>query len=153
MRKILAQIDPRIKKGRLDPGADGLQISGDTGLSELVPWSQVGQGIGPLTAVLAELIGEQPDVLLIDEIENGLHHSSMRKVWTGLAEIAEQLKVQIFATTQSGECLEAAHQAFNQRPTHDLAVVQLFRLEKSVPGRVLDAEHIDAAMEEDIELR
>ena len=46
----------------------------DIGLSELVPISQTGQGIYRLVTILADIIGEKPDVVLIDEIENGLHH-------------------------------------------------------------------------------
>jgi ABC-type transport system involved in cytochrome c biogenesis ATPase subunit len=153
LQRLLAVIDSRIKKVRIDPGEDGNQIIVDIGLSELVPLSQVGQGVYRVTAILADIIGEQPDVLLIDEIENGLHHSVMAQVWTGLAEIAEQLNVQIFATTHSGECLQAAHKAFLKRKTYDLAVIQLFRNESGVQGRVLDQEHIKAAIAEDIELR
>jgi energy-coupling factor transporter ATP-binding protein EcfA2 len=153
LQKLLAVIDPRIKKVRIDPGEDGNQIIVDIGLSELVPLAQVGQGVYRITAILADIIGEQPDLLLIDEIENGLHHSVMSQVWTGLAEIAEKLNVQIFATTHSGECLQAAHQAFQKRENYDLAVIQLFRSETGVQGRVLDQEHLQAAIAEDIELR
>ena len=155
LQKILADIDSRIKKVRIDPGedAEGNQIIVDIGLSELVPLSQVGQGVFRVTAILADIIGEQPDVLLIDEIENGLHHSVMAQVWAGLAAIAENLNVQIFATTHSGECLQAAHKAFQKRETYDLAVIQLFRNDSGAQGRVLDQEHIKAAIAEDIELR
>jgi predicted ATPase len=153
LQKILADVDPRIKKVRIDPGEDGNQIIVDIGLSELVPLSQVGQGVYRVTAILADIIGESPDILLIDEIENGLHHSVMAQVWAGLAAIAENLNVQIFATTHSGECLQAAHKAFQKRETYDLAVIQLFRNDSGAQGRVLDQEHIKAAVAEDIELR
>ena len=53
-----------------------------------------------------------PDgVVLVDEIENGLHHSVLSDVWRVIATVAEQFNVQIFATTHSCECVEAAHEA------------------------------------------
>ena len=142
---------------RIDPGVDknndGIQIVVDIGLSELLPLAQVGQGVYRLATILADIIGEKTDVLLIDEIENGLHHSVQKQIWTGLAEMAKELKVQIFATTHSGECLHAAHKAFLEREPYDLGVIQLFRTEDGVQGRLLDKEHIEAAIEADIELR
>lgn len=152
-QKLLATIDPRIKKVRIDPGEDGNQVVVDIGLSEMLPLAQVGQGVYRLATILADIIGEKTDVLLIDEIENGLHHSVQKQIWTGLAEVAQELNVQIFATTHSGECLQAAHRAFLERRTYDLGVVQLFRTEDAVQGRLLDKEHIEAAVKADIELR
>jgi len=152
-QKLLAKIDSRIKKVRIDPGEDGNQVVVDIGLSELLPLAQVGQGVYRLTTILADIIGEKTDVLLIDEIENGLHHSVQKQVWIGLAEVAKELNVQIFATTHRGECLQAAHNAFDERQPYDFRVVQLFRSEDSVQGRLLDKKHIEAAITADIELR
>ncbi len=154
LERLLKVVDPRINKIRVDPGdRDGNQVIVDIGLSELVPVSQAGQGVYRLVTILADIIGDTPQVLLIDEIENGLHHSVHKQVWTGLAETAALLNVQIFATTHSDECLHAAHQAFVERSEYDLGVIQLFRVESGVQGRVLDQKHIEAALAGDIELR
>jgi predicted ATPase len=153
LQRLLAQVDPRIRKVRVDPGDDGNQVIVDIGLSELLPVSQVGQGVYRLLAILADIIGENPDVVLIDEVENGLHHSIHKQVWTGLAETAEKLNVQIVATTHSEECLHAAHNAFLDRREYDFSVIQLFRVESGVQGRVLDKEHIEAAIDGRIDLR
>ena len=157
LQNLLAKVDPRIKKIRVDPGTDqnndGNQVIVDIGLSELMPLTQTGQGVNRLMSILADIIGESPDVLLIDEIENGLHHSVQQQIWTGLAEAAEKLNVQIFATTHSNECLRAANNAFQSRPNYDFSVIQLFRVKSGVQGRVLDKRHIEAAISGDIDLR
>lgn len=153
LQRLLAKIDPRIKKVRIDPGDDGNQVIVDIGLSELVPVSQVGQGVYRLLSILAVIIGEQPEIVLIDEVENGLHHSVQKQIWTGLAEVAEKLDVQIIATTHSDECLHAAHNAFLDRETYDFSVIQLFRVPSGVQGRVLDREHIAASVAGHIDLR
>jgi ABC-type transport system involved in cytochrome c biogenesis ATPase subunit len=157
LQNLLAKVDPRIKKIRVDPGTDGSQdgnqVIVDIGLSELMPLTQTGQGVHRLMSILADIIGESPDVLLIDEIENGLHHSVQQQIWTGLAEAAEKLNVQIFATTHSDECLRAANAAFQNRPNYDFSVIQLFRVKSGVQGRVLDKQHIEAAISGNIDLR
>jgi energy-coupling factor transporter ATP-binding protein EcfA2 len=157
LQNLLAKVDPRIKKIRVDPGvdgnSDGNQVIVDIGLSELMPLTQTGQGVNRLMSILADIIGESPNVLLIDEIENGLHHSVQQQIWTGLAEAAEKLNVQIFATTHSDECLRAANAAFQSRPNYDFSVIQLFRVKSGVQGRVLDKQHIEAAIAGNIDLR
>ncbi len=150
---LLRKVDPRILKVRVDPGDDGNQLVIDIGLSEALPVSQVGQGVYRLIAILSELIGEKPDICIIDEIENGIHHSMLEQVWAGLAAAAETLGVQVFATTHSKECIEAAHAVFSKRAAADFSIVQLFRVEGAVQGRVLDRQHIDAAIIGEIDLR
>lgn len=153
LQRLLSTVDPRIRRIRVDPGVDGNQVIVDIGLSEAIPISQAGQGVYRLVTILADMIGETPEVLLIDEIENGLDHSIHEQIWTGLVEMAERLNVQVFATTHSCECMEAAHRAFLRRKNYDLGVIQLFRVDDGVQGRVLDREHIEAAFAGDVELR
>ena len=45
--------------------------------------------------------------LLIDEIENGLHHTVQQEFWTMLFQLAVEYNIQIFATTHSSEMIEA----------------------------------------------
>lgn len=153
IERLLREVDPRILKVRVEPSDDGNHVMVDLGLSEMLPVSQVGQGIYRLIAIFSELIGEKPDVCIIDEIENGIHHSMLEQVWTGIAAAAENLDVQVFATTHSQECIEAAHAAFSKRKQYDLGIVQLFRVEGAVQGRVLDQKLIEAALAGNIDLR
>ncbi|WP_075094279.1 AAA family ATPase [Planctomyces sp. SH-PL14] len=46
-------------------------------------------------------------VLLIDEIETGIHVSALERVFTWLSKVAEKLDVQVFATTHSLEVVDA----------------------------------------------
>jgi hypothetical protein len=133
MESLLASVDPRIKSVRLDAVQSKPFVVVDVGLSNRVPLSQAGQGIYRLVAIFSELLGRKPNLCFIDEIE--------------------RLDVQVFATTHSRECLLAAHEAFSARATYDLRVVQLYRLGEETSGRVLDREHIEAAVTGDIEVR
>jgi AAA15 family ATPase/GTPase len=103
--------------------------------------------------MFSDLLGQEPDIAFIDEIENGIHYSVLPQVWKGVAEVAKRLEVQVFATTHSRECLAAAHEAFAARNEYDLRVIQLFRVGDRTDGRVLDRKHIEAALSGEIELR
>jgi predicted ATP-dependent endonuclease of OLD family len=150
----LRSVDARIKKVRTVVRQNQPQILVDIGLSAgLIPLSQVGQGTYRLVEMFSEIIGASAQIAFIDEIENGIHHSCLIDVWKGLANAAANFDVQIFATTHSHECIEAAHAAFLEQPAYDFAIVQLFREAGEIQGRVLDQKHIAAGIAGDIDLR
>ena len=64
-----------------------------------------------LVRIVLAIATAQGGVVLIDENENGLHHSILPTVWGVIGEAAERLDVQVFATTHIFECVEAAHHA------------------------------------------
>jgi len=66
-------------------------------------------------------------VLLIDEIENGLHWSVMPRIWRFLVETARTLDVQVFASTHSKDWLEGLADLHRTDPTltADVAVHRL----------------------------
>ncbi len=153
MESLLRSVDDRIKTVRLDYTGSQPFIVFDIGLTRRIPISEVGQGIYRLVAIFSELLGQRPDICFIDEIENGIHYSALPQVWTGIAEVAERLHIQVFATTHSGECLAAAHDAFNTRKNYDLRVIQLYRTDGCIDGRVLDRGLIESGLEGNIDLR
>jgi predicted ATPase len=156
MEQLLAAVDPRIRNVRLDYADNEQFIAVDLGLSERVPLSQAGQGIYRLVSIFSDLLGDRPDVVLIDEIENGIHYTVLKQVWQGIAEIAAALDIQVFATTHSRECLEAANRVFvseDAAQDRHFALIQLMRVRGKVIGRVLDEERVNGALEIDIELR
>jgi AAA15 family ATPase/GTPase len=154
MESLLRSVDDRVKTVRLDY-TQGSQpfIVVDVGLSQRVPLSQAGQGIYRLVAIFSELLGQRPQICFIDEIENGIHYTVLPQVWKGIAEVAERLGIQVFATTHSGECLAAAHEAFAARKSYDLRVIQLYRTNDQTDGRVLDRKLIESGLEGNIDLR
>ena len=123
------------------------------GRKQRIPVSHAGQGMDRVVGIFSEILGGKADVVCIDEIENGLHHTALRRIWEGIAEIARTLGVQLFITTHSRECLEAAHRVFSQREPYALRVVQLYRVKEEIDGRVLGRDLIEAAVESEIEVR
>lgn len=156
MHDVLQSVDPRVKRIRVDPTPNGNIIAVDLGLSESIPLSQAGQGMLRLVTILSFLLGAKPKVCIIDEIENGIHYTALPRMWRGLAKVSELLGIQIFATTHSKECLEAANRVFHDEDeagTKDLAVIQIMKVQDKVVARILDEERINDALEIDLELR
>ena len=104
----------------VEPMLDGIEdntssgapmICVDIGLPELAPLSVMGAGMTHVARIVLATATAAGGVVLVDEVENGLHHSVLPEVWRVIAAAAKQFDVQIFATTHSFECVEAAHEA------------------------------------------
>ncbi len=106
--EALRVIEPKLQSV-IDSYASGMpMIWGDVGLSEMVPLYTMGDGVTRLTRIVLGISSAPGGILLIDEIENGFHHSVQAKVWKAIACAAEQFDTQIFATTHSYEFFENA---------------------------------------------
>jgi AAA15 family ATPase/GTPase len=88
----------------------------------------MGEGMVRLLSLVLEITNASGGVVLVDEIENGLHHSVLTKVWRAVGEASRRSNTQIFATTHSWECIRAAHEAFLQNGIYDLRLHRLERI-------------------------
>lgn len=122
----LQLLEPRLEKLALVPFAGQLVLLADIGLPRLIPLSLMGEGMRRVLSLVLAIANSPGGLVLIDEIENGLHHSVMVKVWQAVAKAAHRADAQVFATTHSYECIQAAQQAFQNQET---AKLRLFRLD------------------------
>lgn len=93
-------------------------------------------------------------VLLVDEVENGIHYSVLQNLWQVLDVVSARNNVQVIATTHSRECQIAAVRAFEKG--NDLRLVRLRRNRadlSAVAADIYDRDLIDAAMDMSLELR
>ncbi|MEG3848620.1 AAA family ATPase [Microcoleus sp. herbarium19] len=72
-----------------------------------LPLSLFGDAMNRVADIILKLVNSEHKILLIDEIENGIHHTSQREFWRVLFRLAVELDTQIFATTHSLEMLQA----------------------------------------------
>lgn len=123
------------------------------GQAEKVPIGSLGEGAWRLLLLSLSLARSKGGLLLVDEIDTGLHHRVLSRVWEMVIEGAKRLDVQVFATSHSGDCVEALADVVRDRP--DLAPdVSLHRIERE-PDRAVryDAEELVLAKEHLMELR
>ena len=77
------------------------------GIESRLPIGTMGDGIWRLLSLALSLIGADRGVLLVDEIDTGLHYSTMENMWKLVYQTALRLNIQIFATTHSADCWKA----------------------------------------------
>ena len=75
--------------------------------AERLPISLFGDAINRVANIILSIINSNSSLLLIDEIENGIHYTNQVGLCRMLFRLAKELDVQIFATTHSLEMLRA----------------------------------------------
>ena len=151
--ETLQVIEPRLNQLTVVVAGGIPTIYGDIGLARLVPLPVMGEGMARL-ASLVLAIGNAPNgVVLVDEIENGFHHSILPKVWKAIGEAARRFNTQVFATTHSLECIMAAHKAFSESERYDFRLYRLERVNGDIHAVNYDRESLEAAIETGLEVR
>jgi energy-coupling factor transporter ATP-binding protein EcfA2 len=150
---LLQSVSPKVKS--LSPGLRGGQpiILADVGGPTLLPIQLLGDGFCRACLIGAGLVGSGSELLVVDEIDSGLHHSVIKPFWEVVASLGRSLGVQVFCTTHNDEMIGAAVAAFENCP-NDLAV---FRLDRNAAGNHravrYDYERLLAADKLQVEVR
>jgi predicted ATPase len=146
----------------IEPDLDGLDLiieggepvlHGDTGKARLIALPLMGGGILRLAGLILRMGNAPSGVMLIDEIENGLHHSALLDVWRAVGQLARDWAVQVFATTHSLECAAAAHTAFAETMDYDFRLHRLERVDGEVRVTTYDRDTLEVAIESGLEVR
>ena len=123
------------------------------GLRRLVPIANMGDGTNRVFAVALALVSAREGLVLIDEVENGLHHSVQDQVWTAIFSLAAQMGTQVLATTHSWDTVVGFQSAANRYAAAGL----LYRLEQETDGSIYVERYtqheVGIAAEQQIEVR
>lgn len=122
-------IEPRLRRLRYarPQGVHNHLVYVDLGTGPMLPFTQLGQAFARTLQIYCEIFAKQPKILLIDEIENGLYYEGMEDFWKGLMAVLKDQDVQLFATTHSRECMEAAQKAASAMGGDPLRFLRLDR--------------------------
>lgn len=93
--------------------------------SRPVPLKRLGDGANRLLAIAIAIANCRDGILLVDEVENGIHYSIQPALWRMVFTVAEQTNVQVVAATHSWDCIAGFASAALDTPS--LGV--LFRIE------------------------
>lgn len=122
-------------------------------MPKLIPILLLGEGTVRLLEIALSVISLQGHILLIDEIENGFHHSIMSRVWEVFAQLARKYNVQVFATTHSWESIQAAHKVFFKKEPNDFLFHRLEKVDDAIQVVTLDQDTLQTTLEEGWEIR
>jgi len=100
----------------------------DVGIGKKVMAYYFGKGAVKLLKYTLAIITTKNGIVLIDEIENGIHYSKQKDVWRFLFTLAKKYSVQIFATTHSKEMTEAfVELSIKEKLIESFMYIELFR--------------------------
>lgn len=108
----------------------------------LVPISMFGDGLRKALVIASRMIRSRDSVLLIDEIETGIHTKINPKFFEWLMDMCKLFNVQIFATTHSLEALDGMLLA-NQAHLDRLAVYRLEEYDEKLVVRHFSGEKLN----------
>lgn len=144
--------DERIKS--IEATKEGLFI-GYNHLTNMVPLNMAGDGVQKYLAIALYAFHPSTDIILIDEIENGLHFSAHQKLWNCIFASAKELGKQFFISTHNKETLAclSSFVSLDDECSKMLDVITLTRdADKIVPYH-LSGYGLSGAIENDIEIR
>ncbi len=108
--EYLRRINPRIE----DVAVSGNVVHVDTGLRTMMPLNMFGSGMVRAAHMLALGIEGDHRILLIDEIENGLHYRAIPPLLEALIKFSSDRGVQVYITTHSLDILSALQHVLGQ---------------------------------------
>ena len=128
------------------------------GTAITVPLTSMGDGMLRVLQISLNAIQAEGGILLIDEFENGLHHSTQKKIWEFIFSLAKDLNIQVFATTHSLDCLKAFSAVAQERTDLEGVALGLGRsARKSNKGEiiatVMDEESLSHLLSMEYEVR
>jgi predicted ATPase len=150
----------------IDPHIAGLSFVGDykslryrspvvkmSDSQSRLPLRSLGEGINRVLGIMLALLNSQGGMLLIDEIESGLHYSVQTEMWKMIRYLATTLNIQVFATTHSWDCIEALQMASQEHDQTTTYVIRLDRKEEAIVPTLFDQRRLAIATREQIEVR
>ena len=118
-----------------------------------VPLKSLGDGAVRLLSVALGLANSGDGFLVIDEAENGIHHSIQREFWRMVLKTADQNNVQVFATTHSWDCVKGFAQAANELEDIGGALVRIENKGEEMWAVEYSEDDLRVVAEQGIEVR
>jgi hypothetical protein len=117
-----------------------------------VPLRSFGDGLNRLFGIVLSLVSARDGFLLIDEFENGMHHTVQFDVWRGIFRLSSLLNVQVFATSHSWDAVQSFQKAAAEDPADGL-LIRLSRKGESVIATLFREDELAVAARDKIEVR
>ena len=117
-----------------------------------IPLRSFGDGLNRLFGIILSLVNARGGLLLVDEFENGLHHTVQLDAWRTIFRLAQTLNIQVFATSHSWDAVEAFQKAAAEAPKEGV-LIRLARRGEDIIPTVLSEDELAIATRDQIEVR
>ena len=152
LRIIVGDVEAVSMVGGEGPRQMRTAIVRSGGFKRPVPLRSFGDGLNRLFGIVLSLVNAKAGLLLIDEFENGMHHTVQLDVWRAIFRLARQLDIQVFATSHSWDAIEAFQKAAVEDPEVGV-LVRLTRKGDNVIPTLFQEKELAVATRERIEVR
>lgn len=116
--------------------------------------SEYGDGLRLYVSVIADIFTAENSYIFIDEIDNGVHYTSLDKLWDIILTLSKELNVQVFATTHSRECIESYCRMVEKHKARDISFITLVKnKEKQIKAIVRDYDTFTDSIHDSREVR
>lgn len=151
--EIVKSVDPAIKSLSVIPMATGALIHADIGIDKKIPINFLGDGTNRVISIILAMAFARDGIVLIDDIDSGLHYSVLEKLWSGMLDAAGHFNCQLVATTHSYACLKAVQAVLPSLFTPDFAYFRLERVNGRIQPVRFDYATLKTALEQEFEVR
>lgn len=125
-----------------------------TNNTNILPLQSMGDGINRILTIILALVNSDNGYLLIDEFENGLHHTVQEQLWKVIFDLSQKLNVQVFVTTHSEDCIVGFENVLNnQSTTVDGKLIRLDNINGVIRQVEFTASELKIATDQNIEMR
>ena len=124
-----------------------------TGQNDPVPLRSLGDGAVRLFGVALALANSRDGFLLIDEAENGIHHTVQHDFWRMVLLTAQANNIQVLATTHSSDCVKGFARAARETEKVEGVLVRLSRQYDDLRAVEYLEEELAIAADQGIEVR
>lgn len=152
LRIIDAQISAVSMVGGEAPRQMRTAIVRSSTISRPVPLRSFGDGLNRLFGIVLSLVNAKDGLLLVDEFENGMHHTVQLDAWRTVFALAQKLNIQVFATSHSWDSIEAFQKAAAETPEEGV-LVRLSRKGEDIIPTLFREDELAVATRDRIELR
>ena len=156
-RLVMAKLSSESSPVPLKSLGDGMSRIFQIGLA--IECARVGKAtrneLGPLSIFPErEMEGNRKDtLLLVDEIENGIHYTALRDLWRFILRVSKLHDVQVFATTHSWDCVRGLQEALTDTPDTDVMLIRLEKQTSTTKAVSFDAKELAIVTRDHIEVR
>ena len=115
---------------------------------------EYGHGLKRYIAFICVIWANKDGYVFIDEIENGVHHTNLDKLWEVILTTSKEANVQVFATTHSKECIESYARVAKELEDEEVTFFKLGKnKEGDIKGMVYPYDWFVDSVEQEQELR
>lgn len=89
------------------------------GEKHYMPLTLYGDAMNKVADFILRIINNRNSLILIDEIENGIHYTNQEKLWKMIFRLVREYDIQLFATSHSAEMIKAFNDVVQENNYHE----------------------------------